>query len=33
MALVSSRLKLRQWRDEDIEQFAALNADSRVRAR
>jgi RimJ/RimL family protein N-acetyltransferase len=27
----TARLRLRQWRDEDLEPFAALNADPRVR--
>ena len=31
MQLATARLKLRQWRDEDIAPFAALNADPRVR--
>jgi len=30
-ALATSRLRLRLWRDEDLEPFAALNADPRVR--
>ena len=30
--LTTARLTLRPWRDEDLEPFAALNADSRVRA-
>jgi RimJ/RimL family protein N-acetyltransferase len=30
-ALVTQRLRLREWRDEDLEPFAALNADPRVR--
>jgi hypothetical protein len=29
--LTTARLRLRPWRDEDLEPFAALNADSRVR--
>jgi RimJ/RimL family protein N-acetyltransferase len=29
--LTTSRLRLRLWRDEDLEPFAALNADPRVR--
>ena len=29
--LTTSRLRLRQWRDEDLEPYAALNADPRVR--
>lgn len=30
--LTTPRLRLRLWRDEDLEPFAALNADPRVRA-
>ena len=30
MELTTSRLKLRRWRDEDLEPFAALNADPEV---
>src|SRR5512145_1845636 len=30
MNLVGPRLKLRQWRDDDLESFAALNADAEV---
>jgi RimJ/RimL family protein N-acetyltransferase len=30
-ALTTARLRLRQWRPEDLEPFAALNADPRVR--
>ncbi len=29
--LTTTRLRLREWRDEDLEPFAALNADPRVR--
>lgn len=29
--LTTPRLRLRLWRDEDLEPFAALNADRRVR--
>jgi ribosomal-protein-alanine N-acetyltransferase len=29
--LTTARLRLREWRDEDLEPFAALNADPRVR--
>ena len=29
--LTTSRLRLRRWRDDDLEPFAALNADPRVR--
>lgn len=29
--LLTARLKLRSWRDEDVEPYAAMNADSRVR--
>ena len=28
---MTARLRLRPWRDEDLEPFAALNADARVR--
>jgi len=31
MELITARLRLRQWRDEDLEGYAALNADPRVR--
>ena len=31
VVLTTSRLRLRQWRDEDLEPYAALNADPRVR--
>ena len=31
MELLTSRLRLRLWRDEDLEPYAALNADPRVR--
>ena len=30
--ITTARLQLRSWRDEDLEPFAALNADPRVRA-
>jgi RimJ/RimL family protein N-acetyltransferase len=31
MAIVTARLLLRQWRDDDLPAYAALNADLRVR--
>lgn len=31
MELLTARLRLRQWRDDDLDGYAALNADPRVR--